>query len=65
MPAGIRFPRRVNWYYNLDRNWELTAPWQGRANPSAVTVHRGLKDSVITGLIGAKRVRRAGRVLPI
>ncbi len=23
------FGRALNWYRNLDRNWELTAPWQG------------------------------------
>jgi len=28
----------LNWYRNIDRNWELTAPCKAR-NPSTVTVH--------------------------
>ena len=24
----------LNWYRNIDRNWELTAPWQGRRSIS-------------------------------
>ena len=36
----------------------------GRADPTAVAVHRGIEDSVITGLIGAKRVAEMERVLP-
>jgi pimeloyl-ACP methyl ester carboxylesterase len=54
----------LNWYRNIDRNWELTAPWQGAqiAQPSLFIA--GSKDSVITGLIGAKRVDDMERVLP-
>ncbi len=33
---GVRLSRRLNWYRNLDRNWELTAPWQGAKIQSAV-----------------------------
>ena len=36
----------------------------GRANPPALPVHRGSRDGVITGLIGAKQVKEMERVLP-
>src|ERR1700759_986716 len=54
----------LNWYRNIDRNWELTAPWQDAqiAQPSLFIA--GSNDSVITGLIGAKRVADMERVLP-
>ncbi len=54
----------LNWYRNIDRNWELTAPWQGAQNPPALLFIAGSKDGVITGLIGAKLVKEMERVLP-
>ena len=54
----------LNWYRNLDRNWELTAPWQGAQIHQPSLFVAGSKDSVITGLIGAKRVTELERVLP-
>ena len=54
----------LNWYRNLDRNWELTAPWQGAQIHQPSLFIAGSKDSVITGLIGAKRVNELERVLP-
>jgi len=54
----------LNWYRNLDRNWELTAPWQGAQISQPSLFIAGSKDSVITGLIGAKRVADMERVLP-
>ena len=30
----------LNWYRNIDRNWELTAPWHGAIDPAARAVHR-------------------------
>ena len=53
-----------NWYRNIDRNWELTAPWQGAQIDQPSLFIAGSKDSVITGLIGAKRVADIERVLP-
>ena len=50
----------LNWYRNLDRNWELTAPWQGAQIHQPSLFIAGSKDSVITGLIGAKRVDEHG-----
>ena len=54
----------LNWYRNIDRNWELTAPWQDAriAQPSLFIA--GSKDAVVTGLIGAKRVADMERILP-
>lgn len=54
----------LNWYRNLDRNWDLTAPWQGAQIQQPSLFVAGSKDSVITGLIGAKRVTELERVLP-
>lgn len=54
----------LNWYRNIDRNWELTAPWQGAriAQPSLFIA--GAEDAVVIGLIGAKRIHDMERVLP-
>ena len=54
----------LNWYRNIDRNWELTAPWQDAQIHQPSLFIAGSKDSVITGLIGAKRVNDLERVLP-
>jgi pimeloyl-ACP methyl ester carboxylesterase len=54
----------LNWYRNLDRNWELTAPWQGAQIHQPSLFIAGSRDSVITGLIGAKRIADMERVLP-
>ena len=54
----------LNWYRNLDRNWDLTAPWQGAQIHQPSLFIAGSKDSVVTGLIGAKRVNELERVLP-
>ena len=54
----------LNWYRNIDRNWELTAPWQDAKIQQPSLFIAGSKDSVITGLIGAKRVGDMERVLP-
>jgi pimeloyl-ACP methyl ester carboxylesterase len=54
----------LNWYRNLDRNWDLTAPWQGAQIHQPSLFIAGSKDSVVTGLIGAERVNELERVLP-
>jgi len=54
----------LNWYRNIDRNWELTAPWHGAQIHQPSLFIAGSNDSVITGLIGAKRVANLGQVLP-
>jgi pimeloyl-ACP methyl ester carboxylesterase len=54
----------LNWYRNIDRNWELTAPWQDAQIQQPSLFIAGAQDSVITGLIGAKRITELERVLP-
>jgi pimeloyl-ACP methyl ester carboxylesterase len=54
----------LNWYRNIDRNWELTAPWQGAQIVQPSLFIAGANDAVVTGLIGAKRVGDMERVLP-
>ena len=54
----------LNWYRNLDRNWDLTAPWQGAQIHQPSLFIAGSRDSVITGLIGAKQVNELEKVLP-
>ncbi len=54
----------LNWYRNIDRNWELTAPWQGAQIRQPSLFIAGSQDAVITGLIGARRVADMARVLP-
>jgi pimeloyl-ACP methyl ester carboxylesterase len=54
----------LNWYRNIDRNWELTAPWQGAQIHQPSLFIAGSNDAVVTGLIGAKHVADMERVLP-
>ena len=54
----------LNWYRNIDRNWELTAPWQGAQIHQPSLFIAGSNDAVIRGLIGAKRVNELEVVLP-
>ncbi|MDU6244623.1 MAG: alpha/beta hydrolase, partial [Bradyrhizobium sp.] len=54
----------LNWYRNIDRNWELTAPWQDAQIRQPSLFIAGGEDAVVTGLIGAKRVQDMERVLP-
>ncbi len=54
----------LNWYRNLDRNWDLTAPWQGAQIHQPSIFIAGAKDAVVTGIIGGKRVAEMDRVLP-
>jgi pimeloyl-ACP methyl ester carboxylesterase len=54
----------LNWYRNLDRNWELTAPWQNAQIRQPSLFIAGAQDPVITGLIGANRVHDMERILP-
>jgi pimeloyl-ACP methyl ester carboxylesterase len=54
----------LNWYRNIDRNWELTAPWQGAQIHQPSLFIAGSNDAVVTGLIGGKRIAEMERVLP-
>jgi pimeloyl-ACP methyl ester carboxylesterase len=54
----------LNWYRNIDRNWELTAPWHGAKIHQPSIFIAGAKDSVVTSILGGKRVTEMERVLP-
>jgi pimeloyl-ACP methyl ester carboxylesterase len=54
----------LNWYRNIDRNWELTAPWHGALISQPSLFIAGSNDAVITGLMGGKRVADMERILP-
>ncbi|MBN9586444.1 MAG: alpha/beta hydrolase [Afipia sp.] len=54
----------LNWYRNIDRNWELTAPWQGAKIHQPAIFIAGANDSVVTGILGGKRIAEMDRVLP-
>jgi pimeloyl-ACP methyl ester carboxylesterase len=54
----------LNWYRNIDRNWELTAPWQDARIVQPSLFIAGARDSVITGLMGGKRIAEMERILP-
>ncbi|CAN5412615.1 alpha/beta hydrolase [soil metagenome] len=54
----------LNWYRNIDRNWELTAPWHGAQIHQPSIFIAGAKDSVVTSILGGKRVTEMHRVLP-
>jgi pimeloyl-ACP methyl ester carboxylesterase len=62
--ARAGFRGGLNWYRNIDRNWELTAPWQDAQIHQRSLFIAGAKDPVITGLLGGKRVAEMKRVLP-
>jgi len=44
----------LNWYRNIDRNWELTAPWQGATIDQPALFIAGSNDAVITGSMGKR-----------
>ena len=54
----------INWYRNIDRNWELTAPWQDAKIRQPALFIAGAKDPVITGLIGAKALQTMETIVP-
>jgi pimeloyl-ACP methyl ester carboxylesterase len=47
--ARTGFRGGLNWYRNFDRNWELTAPWQGAKVTIPSYFVGGLQDLVVTG----------------
>ena len=54
----------LNWYRNIDRNWDLTAPWQDAQIHQPSIFIAGAKDAVVTSILGGKRVTEMHRVLP-
>lgn len=53
----------LNWYRNIDRNWELTAPWDGATIDQPALFIAGTNDAVITGSLGARALEDMGNVV--
>jgi pimeloyl-ACP methyl ester carboxylesterase len=54
----------INWYRNIDRNWELTSPWQDAKIHQPALFIAGSKDPVITGLIGERALQTMEEIVP-
>jgi epoxide hydrolase A/B len=59
--AGFR--GGLNWYRNIDRNWELTAPWQGATIDQPALFIAGGNDAVITGSLGRRALDEMSSVV--
>lgn len=54
----------LNWYRNLDRNWELTAPFQGATIRQPALFIGGSKDPVLLGPTGEAALRDLEQIVP-
>ncbi|MCP9626940.1 alpha/beta hydrolase [Rhodopseudomonas palustris] len=54
----------LNWYRNIDRNWDLTAPWQGAQIRQPALFIAGSNDPVISDKMSGKHLAAIERVLP-
>ena len=54
----------LNWYRNIDRNWELTAPWQDAVIAQPALFIAGSRDAVITGSMGERALEDLESVVP-
>jgi pimeloyl-ACP methyl ester carboxylesterase len=54
----------LNWYRNIDRNWELTAPWAGAIVGQPALFIAGTHDAVITGSLGQRALDELTTVVP-
>ncbi len=54
----------LNWYRNIDRNWALTAPWDGAKVTQPALFIAGSKDGVILGPIGRKNLESLEQLVP-
>jgi pimeloyl-ACP methyl ester carboxylesterase len=54
----------LNWYRNLDRNWELTAPWAGARIEQPTLFIAGAADSVIAGPMGRNALEQMPVTVP-
>jgi pimeloyl-ACP methyl ester carboxylesterase len=58
------FRHGLNWYRNLDRNWELLAPWQGVAVHQPALFIAGSNDGVIRSPTGEKALAQLAETVP-
>jgi pimeloyl-ACP methyl ester carboxylesterase len=54
----------LNWYRNIDRNWELTAPWAGASIHQPALFLAGSVDPIITSGSGAAAVQALPHTVP-
>jgi pimeloyl-ACP methyl ester carboxylesterase len=54
----------LNWYRNIDRNWELTAPWAGAVIRQAALFIAGSADPVIAGASGNAALAALPKTVP-
>lgn len=54
----------LNWYRNIDRNWELLAPWQGATIDQPALFIAGSRDATITGSLGQRSLAELESVVP-
>ncbi|HTE42350.1 MAG TPA: alpha/beta hydrolase, partial [Steroidobacteraceae bacterium] len=54
----------LNWYRNIDRNWELTAPWEGALIEQPALFIAGTRDPVIAGKRGEASIAAMRKVVP-
>jgi pimeloyl-ACP methyl ester carboxylesterase len=54
----------LNWYRNIDRNWELTAPYQGARIEQPALFLAGTRDPVIEGRRGEASLEDMARQVP-
>src|SRR5262249_48367217 len=54
----------LNWYRNIDRNWELTAPWHDAVIAQPALFIAGANDAVITGSMGQRALDELATVVP-
>jgi len=62
--ARTGFRGGLNWYRNIDRNWELTAPWQNAVIAQPALFIAGGNDAVITGSMGQRALDELETVVP-
>jgi len=62
--ARTGFRGGLNWYRNIDRNWELTAPWQDALITQPALFIAGTRDAVITGSLGQRALEDLDNIVP-
>jgi pimeloyl-ACP methyl ester carboxylesterase len=54
----------LNWYRNIDRNWELTAPWHEAKIRQPALFIAGTRDPVIAGKRGENAIEHMKQAVP-
>lgn len=67
MASGLKkngFRNPLNYYRNIDRNWELLAPWAGALIHQPALFVAGTEDHVIRGPTGEKQLKELPSTVP-